>query len=583
MGASSSSTGKSSAQEIEVHELEARLTATGDLPLLQHVFTKFSRSSTSASVSTKPAIPFSTLQATLSFSALNIKVSSNSEGPQLSKLIQCIGPSVAEVVFEPEKDVDWMKFLKGYEKHCKQSFGATKLKNLMILLCQIRKFARLPSGVNHTSQVVESFKDADLEGLIAESQVREFLSLCWLMMSSPTIQKASYDASTGQLQVELPDIETLVRASMLAGHSGRTTDHVERLEIPHTDGSDKEIPIQGLFSWMLATIPGVSNALPQYVQDQLVQSGSTKMGENKFQKAFPEISESTVGSIARDKAGIAKEPIKSTDSSGLLNIGRAWAVGLSLQGQIGAELVKASGNVHETLESHINLLYRSSVHGQGMNRFWKQVEGYKGPVLILLAAKSSQKIEEDGGQNAEESSWVLGFFVPEGLENKASFYGGSGCCIFAIEPEFHPFRTTGRDRCFVYSYKQAPGSMYSSQPKQEGIGFGGGYGKQRVWLDDDFLSVTVRHHAVDKSYQSGKLVPGQGYGNVGGKVLEVEVWGLGGLAAEEKQTAYQQRQNVFLEQRRKVDLKAFGDWEESPEKAMLNLLSDPTKVAREDR
>lgn len=44
----------------------------------------------------------------------------------------------------------------------------------------------------------------------------------------------------------------------------------------------------------------------------------------------------------------------------------------------------------------------------------------------------------------------------------------------------------------------------------------------------------------------------QGYAPVNGDVLEVEVWGLGGKAAQEQQQAYRRRENLFIEQRRKV-------------------------------
>lgn len=32
-----------------------------------------------------------------------------------------------------------------------------------------------------------------------------------------------------------------------------------------------------------------------------------------------------------------------------------------------------------------------------------------------------------------------------------------------------------------------------------------------------------------------------------------------------------------------VDLKTFGNWEDSPEKMMMDMISDPNAVRREDR
>lgn len=42
-----------------------------------------------------------------------------------------------------------------------------------------------------------------------------------------------------------------------------------------------------------------------------------------------------------------------------------------------------------------------------------------------------------------------------------------------------------------------------------GIGFGGTIGNERIFMDEDFARVTIRHHAVDKTYQPGSLVPDQ--------------------------------------------------------------------------
>lgn len=46
----------------------------------------------------------------------------------------------------------------------------------------------------------------------------------------------------------------------------------------------------------------------------------------------------------------------------------------------------------------------------------------------------------------------------------------------------------------------------------------------------------------------------QGYATVQGKVGEVEVWGLGGLDADEQQAKFQHRENLFAEQRRKASI-----------------------------
>jgi len=105
----------------------------------------------------------------------------------------------------------------------------------------------------------------------------------------------------------------------------------------------------------------------------------------------------------------------------------------------------------------------------------------------------------------------------------------------------------------------------------------------------------------------------QGYLPVEASVLDVEVWGLGGEATKRQQNVYKKREDIFSEQRRKVllranlnhslctsllkcasmltifhflfqvDLKTFASWEDSPEKMMMDMMSDPNTVRREDR
>lgn len=66
---------------------------------------------------------------------------------------------------------------------------------------------------------------------------------------------------------------------------------------------------------------------------------------------------------------------------------------------------------------------------------------------------------------------------------------------------------TGREKNFVYSHSH--GRAYEAKPKPVGVAFGGSLGNERIFLDDDFARVTVRHHAVDKTYQHGNLFPNQ--------------------------------------------------------------------------
>ena len=70
------------------------------------------------------------------------------------------------------------------------------------------------------------------------------------------------------------------------------------------------------------------------------------------------------------------------------------------------------------------------------------------------------------------------------------------CCLYA-----------GKEKNFMYSHLHAPG--YEAKPKPVGLAFGGSIGNERVFLDEDFSKIIVRHHAYDKTYQPGPLFPNQ--------------------------------------------------------------------------
>ena len=62
----------------------------------------------------------------------------------------------------------------------------------------------------------------------------------------------------------------------------------------------------------------------------------------------------------------------------------------------------------------------------------------------------------------------------------------------------------------------------------------------------------------------------QGYATIEGKVLEIEVWGLGGAEIRENQAKLQERKNLFVEQKRKV-LVSIGYWHTATKKRFLHI------------
>ncbi|KAK1391623.1 hypothetical protein POM88_010679 [Heracleum sosnowskyi] len=138
-----------------------------------------------------------------------------------------------------------------------------------------------------------------------------------------------------------------------------------------------------------------------------------------------------------EKSGPSVGDIFSTKcNTCLLTPGRAWAVSLNLRSTLHAEIVKTCFPNH-SYETDENLLYRSGLHGRGLNRFWANIEGYKGPVLMLIAANSGDAHE--GGKE-----WIIGALTDQGLKNKDAFYGTSGS-LYALSPVFHTFSPSDMD------------------------------------------------------------------------------------------------------------------------------------------
>lgn len=90
---------------------------------------------------------------------------------------------------------------------------------------------------------------------------------------------------------------------------------------------------------------------------------------------------------------------------------------------------------------------RSSIHGKGLSRFWSGVEGYNGPMLILLSAFSKGGVENVDS----DRRWVIGVLTEEGFESKDTFYGSSGF-LCAAHPIFRMLAPSGMalaNRAFI--------------------------------------------------------------------------------------------------------------------------------------
>ncbi|XP_043714996.1 uncharacterized protein LOC122663386 [Telopea speciosissima] len=540
MGASSSTQQNHISQEQR--EIESEAASTGALPILHNAFSKLSDPQTNA-------IPFVCLQEIFSFTNNNPTNETTSTPECFPRLLDHLGEAIVDIFFRVDKGgITWIEFLRGYISCCGRKTTSTSLNNLYRLYAVTSAKAGNPSNLEFESDDA----DSKISGFLVPSDALMLLWVCWVMSQSSKILRVS----EGKTKLDIPDIKHLVLSAVVTcaevGNDLNTSDcSISSLE--------HRLPAGKLHMWALTTVPGLVHCLTQYLHDRLQRCAAVEdeLGSSNL----------SIGEISLTEA----------NDTYLLTCGRAWAISLTQKSKLSEEILKApfhrDGNgVFE------NLLYRSAIHGKGLNRFWSNIEGYHGPLLILVSASSGDVHGGDGNV----MRWVIGILTEQGFENRDVFYGSSGC-LYSISPFFHVFSSSGKEKNFVYSHLHPASRVYDPHPKPVGIAFGGTIGNERIFVDEDFARLTIRHHAVDKSYQPGPLVPNQGFLPLEASIVGVEVWGLAGGKAKEEQNAYMKRQQLFTEQRRKVDLKTFGSWEDSPEKMMMDMVTDPNQARRENR
>ncbi|XP_030446180.2 uncharacterized protein LOC115668977 isoform X2 [Syzygium oleosum] len=540
MGASSSSDRKVSSEQREIESLAA---AAGALPMLRKAFADLADPQTSA-------VPVASLQRCLSL-CFDEPIRSAPRAPEsFSGLLENLGASIVDVFFVADKGgLSWVEFVRGYVKCCGRMAASMVLANLL------RVFALAANKAGHQVDLQFESDEADhckVGGHLTPADVLMLLWMCWTMLWSSKVR----ELPKGKAALFLPDIGCLVSSAVVS-----CVENGSSLDLWNFDflGSEVQLPARKFVAWALATVPTLPDCFSQFVHERL---GNSTISQDEL-----EPSNSSSGDITSVEACGAH----------LLTPGRAWAISLTVRNALREEILTHCfcSNRDKIEES---LLYRSSLHGKGLNRFWSNTEGYLGPLLLLVSGYSGDSHET----NTRDKKWVIGVLIQQGFESRDHFYGSPGN-LYAIDPLFSAYLPSGKEKNFVYSHLHPSARVYEPHPKPVGLGFGGTIGNERIIIDEDFARITLRHHAVDKTYQSGPLFPNQGYLPVDAFISEVEVWGLGGTKAKEVQVLFKNREQLFTEQRRKVDLKTFASWEDSPEKMMMDMMNDPNRVQREDR
>ncbi|KAL0918192.1 hypothetical protein M5K25_010186 [Dendrobium thyrsiflorum] len=143
-------------------------------------------------------------------------------------------------------------------------------------------------------------------------------------------------------------------------------------------------------------------------------------------------------------------------------------------------------------------------------------------------------------------------------KNSDMFYGNS-TYLYVISPVSRVLTLTRKEKNFLYNHLHPTRRVYEAIPSPlvwpleelEGM-------HERILIDEDFLMVVIRHHAVNKAYQHDSLIPisskfnklilsienceqfidaltillDVGYLPVEASLLEAKGWGFGGSSAK---------------------------------------------------
>ncbi|KAK8944782.1 hypothetical protein KSP39_PZI007971 [Platanthera zijinensis] len=537
MGASSSTERRPPAEQQEQESLAA---STGSLNFLKSAFDNLSDPQSQS-------IPLSSLRQSLSLIPVNLAPSSPPSAPEFPLLLPHLGPAVAELFFAAGKNgADWTAFLRGFNRCCAPMPMPTSLNLVYRIFSDACRRAEIACRLEFDPDDADGMK---VGGSFGASDLLMFLWYCWIMEQSPRLWTREADE-----ELILPELShMLISAFVACGEIGddESVWEFDQLVV------GKSLAVHKLNGWVLAMAFGLVSCFPQFLREKI--------------KAIAFLRVNVKNSNISGGGGSSMD----INDSFLLTHGRSWAISLTQRSILREELSAAS---IPGLLNHRNLLYRSSTHGKGLSRFWSKVEGYHGPLLFLFSGYSADSTNDERSKR----NWVIGILTENGFENKDTYYGNSAH-LYAISPIFRVLSPTGNEKNFLYSHLRPTGRVYEASPKPVGLAFGGVGGNERIFIEDDFSTVIIRHHVVDKTYQHGSLVPNQGYLPVEAKLVEAEAWGFGGSSAQNQQDAYKKREDLFTEQRRRVDLKNFSSWEDSPEKIMMDMVSDPNRVQRVDR
>jgi len=200
----------------------------------------------------------------------------------------------------------------------------------------------------------------------------------------------------------------------------------------------------------------------------------------------------------------------------------------------------------ELNESTWTVLYAVRNHGQSLGRLCNEVLEYGGPTIMII-----QDLE--GG--------IFGCFTREVWKSRTDFREDRSAFLFSLAPHFGIYRATGTDvnNLFLNS------TVNPHFPHPVGIGFGGKLKNFRLWINEDLSGGESRYSC--NTYAKGKISNSTLF-----KINTIEVWGCGGLKAEQAQAKARVAEDKEIEKRRKIKKEfVFETWDSGPARYIMDL------------
>lgn len=193
-----------------------------------------------------------------------------------------------------------------------------------------------------------------------------------------------------------------------------------------------------------------------------------------------------------------------------------------------AIIARTTGNI---CPRHWTLLYNSSEHGSGANRFLHHVLGYRGPTLLFVKAVDPKK----------EGEYLM-YCICSAVEWREShlYWGDEDSLGIELSPSY---RVIEKGNKVLYLNTGIRGYPH-------GLRFGSNPRSPYISIDESFHSVSI----------AGAPYP----------IATLEVWGCGDVKLRERQLDIKKWQVKEAERQRIVKLSA-SDWLDHPDRYLLEL------------